>query len=282
MARRRRRKKYYSERPRKPAKRWLGVFKEGETPPEDAVIKLKSDTLREIIAVLLLVFASISFLSLFGIAGRLGEVLNDFLRLIFGIVAFIIPLILIAIGVLLFYPDKFRFKLSNSLGVILGIVTVCGFIHLFVLSHSLNAARDGVGGGYLGYSLNLILGNLIGFWASLIILIGLFIVAVLLTFDTSLEKIKEIFSSQKIIAPTKVKLGGLRVNKPEHLNETKEEKEKEKSEESPDKFEPLFIEESNGYELPSLELLSYSTSKVDSGDIKKNAQIIKDLSLIHI
>ncbi len=284
MAKRRRRKSSYKRRKKVEPKRFLGVFKEGETPPENVMIKLKSDTAHELLAVFLLVISGITLLGLFGIAGRLGEVWSEFLRLVFGVIAFPIPAVLIIIGVLLFYPKKFQFKFSIGLGLVLGVVSLCGFFHLFVLDHSLQAARDGVAGGYIGYGVNLILGELIGFVASLIILIGLFLTSVLLTFDTSLTRIKEKIQSQDFVSKDKLKkVGGLKVH--QRVDEekkdlsTEDKEEKFKKEEPSDEFKPLFArdeESGSDYRKPDLELLSYSDTKVDSGDVKKNAQIIKE------
>ena len=284
MAKRRRRKPSYKRRKKVEPKKFLGVFKEGETPPENVMIKLRSDTAHELLAVFLLVTSGITLLSLFGIAGRLGEVWSEFLRLIFGVIAFPIPVVLIIIGVLLFYPKKFQFKFSIGLGLVLGVVSLCGFFHLFVLDHSLQAARDGVAGGYIGYGVNLILGELIGFVASLIILIGLFLTSVLLTFDTSLTRIKEKIQSQDFVSKEKLKkVGGLKVH--QRVDEekkdlsTEDKEEKFKKEKPSDEFKPLFAgdeENGNGYQKPSLELLSYSDTKIDSGDVKKNARIVKE------
>ncbi|MFC1686429.1 DNA translocase FtsK 4TM domain-containing protein [Patescibacteria group bacterium] len=288
MAKRRRRKYTYKRKKKVEPKKFLGIFKEGETPPENVMIKLKSDTARELVAVFLMVVSGITLLSLFGIAGRLGDVWGEFLRFIFGIIAFPIPVILTIIGILLFYPNKYQFKFSMGLGMILGVAVLCGFFHLFVLDHSLKAAQDGIAGGYIGYAINLILGNLIGFVASLIILIGLFLTSVLLTFDTSLAKIKEKIQSQDLFSKEKVqKVGGLKVNQRESDKKPisflknklkKDDKPKEKEEEQPKEFKPLFAGDDNGsdYQKPSLELLSYSDSKADSGDVKKDARIIQE------
>lgn len=285
MAKRRRRKSYKRRKKVEP-KKFLGIFKEGETPPENVMIKLKSDTARELLAVFLLVISGITLLSLFGIAGQLGEIWSEFLRLIFGIVAFPIPVILIIIGILLFYPNKYQFKTSMIFGIILGIVILCGFAHLFVLDHSLQAAKDGIAGGYIGYALNLILGNLIGFIASLIILVGLFITSILLSFDTSLVKIKEKIQSQDLLSKEKIqKVGGLKVHQRESdkkptpsLKDKLKKDDKPKEEEKPKEFKPLFAgdDNGNGYQKPDLELLNYSDTKADSGDVKKNAQIVKE------
>jgi S-DNA-T family DNA segregation ATPase FtsK/SpoIIIE len=280
MAKRRRKKTYRRRVPKQSRPLW-GIFQEGEEPPQNALIKLKSDTAREMGAVLLLVISGITLLSLFGIAGQLGDVWGDFLRLMFGAVAFVIPVILIIVGVLLFYPQKFQFKFSTGLGLVLGIASLCGLFHLFVLSSSLEAAKDGAFGGYIGYSLHLILGNLIGFVAALIILIGILIVAILLTFDTSLSKIKEKFFQEKMVGQEGLpKLGGIKVNKrPEEEKAKAEEIEKEQTPEQEDAFKPLISSgerDDGSYEKPSLELLSYSDSKVDSGDVKKSAQLIRE------
>ncbi len=289
--RRRGKRKKYSRKSRtkaKPSKKFIGIFKDGEELPDDVIIKLKTDTAREILAVFLLIISGITILSLFGIAGKLGEVWSEFLRLIFGIIAFIVPIVLVVIGVLLFYPKKFKFKLSNVLGINLGVLSFCGLTHLFVLDHSRQAAQDGLAGGYLGYIINLALGNLIGFLASLIILIGFLIIAILITFDTSLTKIKEQIAEQKLINKDKIsdKFKKIKINKPESTENTKDKSIDKKHEKdidevavAEDKFEPLYMDEGkngNDWIKPDLEFLSYSDTKADSGDVKENAKIIEE------
>ena len=68
---------------------------------------LNPGTRRGIIIVSLFVVAAISILSFFDLAGSVGNFLDHVLMMVFGWGSFLFPLILIAIGYLLIFPDKY-------------------------------------------------------------------------------------------------------------------------------------------------------------------------------
>ena len=148
--------------------------------------ELSPETKRGIIIVLLFTFGIVSLLSLFDLAGTLGIYLNAFLKAVFGISRWYFPLLLLVVGYFLLRPLKYSFKGSNVLGLIFFIFGFNGLIHLVFHSKDLlAAAKVGAGGGYLGLVLAWPFFKLMGFWASLLVLLALAVIGFILLFDIS-------------------------------------------------------------------------------------------------
>jgi len=161
-------------------------------------INLDPDTKKGIFIVLVLILGVISFLSLFDLAGNLGVYLARGLTLAFGWGKWLFPIILIILGLLLYNEDKYYIRGPNYLGLFLFVVSFQALLHFFIEVDLWRVtAGDGVGGGYMGMYLALIFYNIIGFWGSLIILIGLLLISLMLMLDTSLNKL---IGSESILA----------------------------------------------------------------------------------
>ncbi|MDD5032116.1 MAG: DNA translocase FtsK 4TM domain-containing protein [Patescibacteria group bacterium] len=271
-------------------------------------IELDPDTKKGIFIVLVLLFGIISFLSLFTLAGGFGVYLARGLTLAFGWGKWLFPVILIVLGLLLYNEDKYYIRGSNYLGLFLFVISFQALLHFFIeVQLWREIVVSGAGGGYLGMSLALIFHNIIGFWGSLIILLGFLLISLMLMLDTSLNKL---IGSESILAsafyPFKALFSKLFGEKD---REEKEEDEEEDEEEDSDvethddaseeeiefsnkevsedlEFpEPLpekkKVKEETGWktknvkiDLP-LSLLNSKKDKPTSGDIKNNAFIIQ-------
>lgn len=147
-------------------------------------IELSGETKRWIFIILLFVFGVLSILSLFNSAGTLGVYFNYFLTGVFGVTKWIMPLIFLAIGYFLFRPAAYGFKMMNIIGLVIFTLSLNGLIHLIFHHQELVfAARQGAGGGYLGLVLSVPFLKLMGFWASLIVLLALTAIGFILLFE---------------------------------------------------------------------------------------------------
>ncbi len=153
---------------------------------------LEDGTKRSIRIVLIFLLAVLSLLSIFDLAGAFGRFFYNVLQIMFGWGFWIFPLVLLAAGYLSIRSTKYSFEQVNWAGMFLIIIGYSGFFHLTqdpeifkeILSH-------GVGGGYIGYGIAWPLNQIMGRWASLIITIGLFLIGMLLMFNTSLESMTD-------------------------------------------------------------------------------------------
>ena len=153
---------------------------------------LKPEARHGIWVVVLFTLAILGFLSLFDLAGGLGRVLADILKNLFGWGKFIFPFMLLIIGYFLLKPEQYRLKSTNYLGIIFFTLSYSGLLHLFIkLDLAVEKIPEGIGGGYAGLILSYPFQKIMGFWATLIVLLAIFIISLLVMFNTSLQNIAE-------------------------------------------------------------------------------------------
>jgi len=134
---------------------------------------IEPDTARSVIAIVLLLLGVIALLGLFGLAGSFGRF---FIRLStdgWGILGYIVPFIFLGYGVALLMPNRFQVKPMSTIGAVLTMLFLPALIHPL--------------GGAIGSGIRLLFESFIGFYASLIVLFGLTLVSLLITFNTSLK-----------------------------------------------------------------------------------------------
>lgn len=155
-------------------------------------LEVSSETKRGIIIVLLLTFGILSILSLFDLAGTLGVYLNTFLKYLFGITRWYLPVLFILVGYFLLRPAKYEFKTSNIVGLIIFIFSFNGLVHLIFHSHNLVIdAKAGMGSGYSGIVLSWPFYKLMGFWAGLVVLLAITVIGFILLFETYIVNLIE-------------------------------------------------------------------------------------------
>ncbi|TSC96221.1 MAG: cell division protein FtsK [Parcubacteria group bacterium Athens1014_10] len=139
---------------------------------------LAPEVKQEIIVVFLFAFSLIGILSIFGLAGKAGNYLADFLDLIFGYSAGIFLAILIILAFLLINSQRYSIRFLNYLGLVFFILGSTGLFSLTVKN-----------GGYLGYYFAYPIKEIFGSLVSFIFLISLTVISLLLIFETPLSKI---------------------------------------------------------------------------------------------
>ncbi|KKR48305.1 MAG: translocase FtsK protein [Candidatus Magasanikbacteria bacterium GW2011_GWC2_40_17] len=142
---------------------------------------------RSLLVIILLIVAGICVLSYFNLGGTAGAYLNRFLGVIFGQLRLTVPLVLILTAFLVEFSGPYNGNTRHFWGFFLFIISLTGLIHLYEpIVLSFLAAKAGQGGGLLGYITSYFLQYAFGFWATLIILIGLLLAAIILLLNTTL------------------------------------------------------------------------------------------------
>ena len=246
-------------RPGRPRKYSLGRAKEK--------LGISPEISKEIMAIAFIILGFIFILSLFGVAGSFGEVISKVLKIVFGYTIWVLPIMLFALGAIVWksLSKEEGVKYSVWAGVILFFISLTGLFHLFVNRfEALDAARNGLGGGLIGYAVSAFFIKIIEFWASLIVLVALFIISVILTFNLRLSEISEWLKKHAT------------------QREGGEEKEsffarfkRKKKEEPEEVYEPMPTESNTNWPLPTLELLDDKITKPSPGDVKKNMESIQ-------
>ena len=269
-----------------------------------------------LLSILLFVVAGLATLSFFEMAGVAGKFIDSLLAITFGQVRYVFPVVLIIIAVLLIKDMAYHYRSTHILGAVLFFLSFNGIVHLYKpAAEMVDQALQGYGGGLVGLILGWPLGNYVGFWGGLIILIGVLLISVIFLFNTSLAELVELnkkvllafgWIGKKIIDffgtfKTEEKLQ-LRIEgdyEPVKKSRPEPEEEEEEIEEEPE-AKPVFakkiIKETKptekdepeeetisrpttldvNYKWPPLEILYSSKTKPTSGDINSNAATIHD------
>lgn len=274
-------------------------------------VDLDPELKRGIFIILILALGAISLLALFGLAEGLGSYLEKSIIFMFGWGKWLFPLTLLTVGFLMYNREKEWVRGANYLGLFIFILFFSALLHTFISEDKWGAAvLDGMGGGYIGYGLLSILNKIMGFWAGLIIIIGLIFISVMLMFNASLRSLigqeswfakmlrpinyifDKIFAGRDQDAQTENELletadesGEALVNpalagedaeenlvEGFHRHKIKAERESKKyeKEKEKDNWKPTNIK----IDLP-LELLNAKIGRPTSGDTKTNTQVIQ-------
>ncbi len=156
------------------------------------VTTLHPETRKWVYGISFFVVAAVAVLALFNLAGMGGAYVLQFMQLLFGSLAFLFPLIFIVVGYIIINHEKLELTAIHYIGALIAILSLTAFFNLFIPVASIaDELGKGVGGGYVGFALSYVLMNMIGFWASLVVVIALFVIGVLLMVNQSLEDFAE-------------------------------------------------------------------------------------------
>ncbi len=268
-------------------------------------LNLAVDTKRNIAIIIFVVLAGVVAFSLAGTAGMLGDYLYKLLAILFGVMAYSVPALLLLVAFILF-QSKAKVETEESeeeathpyartyIGVFLITGGIAGFIHATYMNGGETAfalASSGRAGGYLGALFAGPLVGGLGFWAGGLIILGIFIIGVLVAFNLAplylLQKKQDEINEEKL----KTKVAELKINAMQETSSTDESLEgadvpqstqskinvmpAKKTDEDMSKLEAITIEDRKDWKLPPFDLLEDNKSKVDSGDIETNVGIIQ-------
>lgn len=272
---------------------------------------LHSETKKGVLAVVFFTLAVLSVFSFFGGAGLVGTYFYRFSRLLFGRGFFFIAVSFTLVGLAIILPG-FVFKKQVRpvyktilAGAFIFILSILGLFHIFTVPETDSPAVVlAEAGGYAGLVLGYPLGQLFGFWASLVVLSALLVISILVTFNIPLipsfkreEQSVSAKEEQALLAADKSKGGGLW----QRIKQVAKDKERSTEEEKPEPQDSILgkeisgegktsgkpklketesisvraIKSGSGFKLPPLDFLEKDKGQPTSGDIKANINIIK-------
>ncbi|HBP00975.1 MAG: translocase FtsK protein [Candidatus Moranbacteria bacterium GW2011_GWE1_49_15] len=271
-----------------------------EKEKEEKKAVLHGDVKRGTFAVFLFALAILFVLGFFEQAGPLGDFLDKIAGSLFGWGKWLSPFILIAAGIVLLFRKETLFYVSKMAGLAVIFLSMLTFFHIYFDNKELlEFAKDGIGGGYIGYGLAVLLIKSTGRIGGSVILSALLLSGIIIAFNFSLVTFVRKFVRKKM----------------EAMESSRDNMEEEEIDEDPDPVvehvaepigqeedEPRFVENPNeedeetevrmpimekifkkkkkvideDWELPPLGLLEASTEKALGGDVNKNAKIIQD------
>ncbi|MCX6785835.1 MAG: DNA translocase FtsK 4TM domain-containing protein [Candidatus Komeilibacteria bacterium] len=157
---------------------------------EEAVLQDKSlspETKKSIFIIILLVVAFLSFLAFFDLAGSAGTFIKRALEFTLGWGAFLLPVVLLLLGYFLLLPEKYAVAASHYFGLFFFILSYSGLLQFAKDLSKPTEFLTGAGGGYLGYIIYLPLQRIMGSIASPLVLAAVFLISLLIIFNTSLH-----------------------------------------------------------------------------------------------
>lgn len=254
-----------------------------------------------IVAIVFFAVAAILILSFFDLAGGAGKLVDSAMAITFGWDRFLVPIMFLAIGANLLYPEHVRLSTYNYLGFLFFFLSFNGLINLIAFNGNIASSEMLIkNGGYIGLFLEKILGNITGFWGALVILAALLLVSVMLIFNTSLHSMMSLHTHVTGPFGRLLHLAGLRRSRrddedeewiedeeeweaPEEDEEYEEEDEEEATKNRKQKTKGQTVLEETGVltttsrrkvEVP-LNLLEHRGAKPNSGDTNRNKEIIR-------
>lgn len=240
---------------------------------------LSPETKKGIFVFTLLIIGFLSFLALFDLSGALGRYIVKGMKLVFGWLYFLVPFIFVILGFLLLNPRKYVIKTRHYVGLLLFLLTTTGLLNLIVgFNEIIEKIKLGQGGGYFGMVFYYPFYKLAGFWGTSVLLLGLFVVSVLLTFELSIpdlnifNKLRESIRLKKRRIDDQAEFDKLIEEEDEYINE-----DDIYEEDSFEEDESSFTEDLEDKGKESAEDVKDKGSKVRHRKIYKNIQIPLDL-----
>ena len=153
---------------------------------------MKAETRQGVAVTILVAVAIISVLSLIQLAGGFGKGLDSALRWLFGWARFAFPVVLVVWASFLYRPQKFTLRPANYVGLFVGWFGFAGLMELFIpVGLMTERLGDGSGGGAFGVLVAWPLMRAMGYVASTVVLLAMFVIGLLVMFDTSLNNLAE-------------------------------------------------------------------------------------------
>ena len=158
-----------------------------------ARIEIPAHIRRELVALLMLVVGMLFIVGLVGWNGGAQNIvgaMGSFLAQLFGLAAWLVPLVMIAGATVLLMGAKLDAKWLSPLvpaGSIILLLGVMGFLHIF--TNGQRAADLGQGGGYLGLALSTFLSDYLTKLGAMVVLLALIVLGVMLAFGLSLVQV---------------------------------------------------------------------------------------------
>lgn len=251
----------------------------------------------QIVSIVLMLGAVILVLAMFGLAGPLPDVIFDSTRRLFGYGAYLLPVVLTVLVAQKLLSEDNKLALRVYAGGFITIASLSSLLHLFVNeSESQSVIEQGKGGGVIGAGIDQFLAGFLSPIAAGFVLLAIFLVSILFILKIPLiDVLKAFFSmfrredygdelrpheAQEKVKPEKeiklntgVQLEGEEDKKPSRLSSMRNSAVQDKTAENK---EALTMASDPNWNFPGVDLLSNKQSKADAGDIKHNAQVIKD------
>ena len=262
--------------------------------------QLSEGAKRALLFIVLITVGALVMLSAFGAAGMVGGYVDQAMALLFGWTRLVAALGLLIYAISLLMPNSERLNGLTWSGILLAFFSITALSNLFALSkHEMTDQLLSMSGGYVGLILQQLGMLTVGFWGTFVILLALNATSLVLIFHPFWDDIQDLYfrwrGEEELEEDALEDEEELDEEEWEEDAETEEDPEEEAFEEDPEEEAPssprrslknllarkeeepeeevLTTKRRKRIELP-LDLLEDSNRKPNSGNIKKNSDII--------
>ncbi|MFA6295667.1 MAG: DNA translocase FtsK 4TM domain-containing protein [Candidatus Paceibacterota bacterium] len=250
--------------------------------------EMQIETIQVIFSICSFLLVILAMLAAFGKAGWIGDDAFKLLYRLFGVGYYLIPMMFAMLGITFLQGLKKRFEITKGVGALLFLISGLGLIHVAY------AGASGIIGRFIAFPLI----NLLDVYATTAILVAIFIISIIMTFnlyftwadiafwrrtknDTD-EDMKEIKKDGKMDeyeeAAVNKAVADINVKTPADIKPSLVKKKSPldfTDDEESDFATSVVVPHLLPFAPPPLSLLEKDRGKPETGDIKANANIIK-------
>ncbi|HPU92506.1 MAG TPA: DNA translocase FtsK 4TM domain-containing protein, partial [bacterium] len=151
---------------------------------------LSSEAKKSLAAIILILLAAVSLISLIQPEGIIGQYLSQGICQLLGWGRWFLPIFLFALAIFIYFRERLQITAIKFIGWGLLFISLQGIFHFFLNKDSwLSDIPAGAGGGYVGYGIVWAITKLVGYWSGLIVIIALLIISLIFIFNTNLSSL---------------------------------------------------------------------------------------------
>lgn len=160
---------------------------EEKTQREPTTPELSPESRRGIVVILLGLCAVLLMLSYADLASDIGKALERFTTLAFGWWQYVLPVLFIFLAFAASKAARFPWTVRAWIGLGLFVLSSTALLSIFLETTEQHDPVSGLGGGAVGFVLARPLTAFLGAWAGFFVLLAVFLIALLLFFNTTLQ-----------------------------------------------------------------------------------------------
>ncbi|MBP8600042.1 DNA translocase FtsK 4TM domain-containing protein [Patescibacteria group bacterium] len=151
---------------------------------------LSSEAKKSLAAIILILLAAVSLISLIQPEGIIGQYLSQGICQLLGWGRWFLPIFLFALAIFIYFRERLQITAIKFIGWGLLFISLQGIFHFFLNKDNwLSDIATGAGGGYVGYGIAWAITKLVGYWSGLIVIIALLIISLIFIFNTNLSSL---------------------------------------------------------------------------------------------
>ncbi|MCK4636073.1 MAG: DNA translocase FtsK 4TM domain-containing protein [Candidatus Moranbacteria bacterium] len=156
-------------------------------------LNLSSGAKRSIAAIFLFLLALIFALGFFNLAGIAGEKLTHLVGYIFGWGKYLSPIVFVMAGIVLLRKNSTILYVTKIIGVVVTFFSILALLHLLPFEHEnfVEVAKEGKGGGYIGYLIAHIAVITVDKIVGTFLLLATTLIGIIITYNLSFSDIQK-------------------------------------------------------------------------------------------